>query len=137
MHIYLSFLFKDKVENTKKIPDKDSEFKQKPHSPMSKILSFALCHKSPTHDSSYNQLMAKAKISPKSSAESPTDVLNKKNNGGGLKIEEINTGGCGIDPTAYNRGRNSKRSQSLIRRSSKKLKNQVPNISNSDDCIIS
>ena len=51
-------------------------------------------------------------------------------------IEETNTGGCGIDP-AYSRGRRGKRSQSLIRRSSKKLKNQIPTISNTDDCTIS
>ena len=51
-------------------------------------------------------------------------------------IEETNTGGCGIDP-AYSRGRKGKRSQSLIRRSSKKLKNQIPTISNTDDCTIS
>ena len=51
-------------------------------------------------------------------------------------IEETNTGGCGIDP-AYSRGRRGKRSQSLIRRSSKKLKNQIPTISNTDECTIS
>ena len=124
------------VENSTKNQENDCKSEQKPHSPMSKILSLALCYKSPTNDSSYNPSMGKTKISPKSSVGSPTDMLNKKNNGG-LKFEEINTGGCGMDPATYNRGRNSKRSQSLIRRSSKKLKNQVPAISNTDDCIIS
>ena len=115
----------------------DSFFKQKQQSPISKIMSLALCHKSPANDCSYNSIMGKGKVSPKSSfAGSPTEMLNKKNNKG-LKIEDINTGGCGMDPATYSRGRNSKRSQSLIRRSSKKLKNQVPTISNTDDCIIS
>ena len=62
-------------------------------------------------------------------------MLNKNGNNV-LNVEEINTGGCGVDP-AYSKGRQGKRSQSLIRRSSKKLKNQVPAISNTDDCIIS
>ena len=115
----------------------DSFFEQKQQSPISKIMSLALCHRSPTKDSSYNQIIGKAKISPKSSlAASPTDMLNKNKNNG-LKIEDVNTGGCGLDPATYSRGRNSKRSQSLIRRSSKKLKNQVQTISNTDDCIIS
>jgi hypothetical protein len=81
----------------------------------------------------------KSTISPNSSLIGPTSAHNNllnKNGNHGLNVEEINTGGCGVDP-AYSKGRKGKRSQSLIRRSSKKLKNQVPAISNTDDCIIS
>ena len=119
-------------------------------SPLSKFLSFKICSTKSTNKGTNNSNNGcgsnlnngKDIISPKTSLSGRTtpnsgtmDLLNKNGNTG-LNIEEINTGGCGVDP-AYSKGRNSKRSQSLIRRSSKKLKNQVPAISNTDDCIIS
>ena len=94
--------------------------------------------RSPTKPSNSVCVNGKSALSPKSSlgvGQPSMDLLNKTN-GNGVRMEEINTGGCGVDP-AYSKGRKGKRSQSLIRRSSKKLKNQVPAISNTDDCIIS
>ena len=111
-------------------------------SPLSKLFSFKLgptksSNSNNGHGSNFNN--GKSTISPKSSligsANNNPTMLNKNGNTG-LNVEEMNTGGCGVDP-AYSKGRKCKRSQSLIRRSSKKLKNQVPAISNTDDCIVS
>ena len=40
-------------------------------------------------------------------------------------------------PNSFAPGRNSKRSRSLIRRSSKKVKQQMNNVHSADDCVIS
>ena len=91
-----------------------------PKSPISKLLNFTFSpFSSPTRSILPSPIL-------------PTELLKNEKE---FKIEEINTGGCGIDPT-YGKGRNSKRSRSLIRRSSKKLKNQVPTVTNTDDCTI-
>ena len=99
-------------------------------SPISKLFGLGCPLISPTKSNNTNGVNAKSQKS--SSTKNPL-----LKNGTGLRIEQINTGGCGVDPAIYNKGRKCKRSQSLIRRSSKKLHKQVQPISNSNDCNIS
>jgi len=57
------------------------------------------------------------------------DCLEEKLRGTRLTVEDSEGFAAG--------GRNSKRSRSLIRRSSKKVKQQMNNVQNPEDCIIS
>ena len=138
--IYIIFrvtlLFQESYDSSSQPASPARKCTLKPMSPITKLVNFTFSPFSTPKRTNSHTNIAKATLSRNSSLAKTDPSGDLLKTGKELNIEQINTGGCGVDPS-YSRGRNSKRSRSLIRRSSKKLNNQVPTISNADDCTIS
>ena len=109
-------------------------------SPTAKLVNFTFGQlSSPTKCTSPRSPIGKVSfgksIFSNGSKGSSSDLL-KYGAGDAANIENINTGGCGVDPSSRVNGQKCKRSRSLIRRSSKKSKDQIQVKRNPDDCII-